>query len=48
MDPKLAMLLVLISAIIALSHIDEETLARAKQMVAQRRWRELVPAWRKS
>ncbi len=48
MDPKLAMLLVLISAIIGLSHLNEKTLARARQLVADRRWRELVPARRKS
>ena len=48
MDPKIAMLLVLISAIIGLSHLNDDVLARAKQMFAPKRWRELVPARRKS
>ena len=48
MDPKIAMLLMLIAAIIGLSHLNDDVLARAKQMFAPKRWRELVPVRRKS
>jgi hypothetical protein len=48
MDPKLAMFCLLIGAIIGLSHLSEDTLARMKQQFATRRWRAIVPAWRKS
>ncbi|MBV9260674.1 MAG: hypothetical protein JO205_04825 [Pseudolabrys sp.] len=48
MDPKLTMLFLLIAAIIGLSHLSKEFLARVKGQFAIRRWRELVPARRKS
>jgi hypothetical protein len=48
MDPKLAMLFLLIGTIIGLSHLNEDTVARMKQQFALKRWREMVPARRKS
>jgi hypothetical protein len=48
MDPKLAMLFLLIGTIIGLSHLDEDSVARVKQQFALRRWREMLPARRKS
>ena len=42
------MLFLLIAAIIGLSHLSKEFLARVKGQFAIRRWRELVPARRKS
>ena len=48
MDPKLAILFLLISSIIALSHLDDDNLARMRRQFVSRRWREFVPGWRKS
>ena len=47
MDPKLAVLLLLISTIIGLSHLSDGRLSRMRQQIAARRWRELVPGRRK-
>ena len=48
MDPKLAILFMLIGAIIALSHLTEENLGRMRRQFVDRRWREIVPLWRRS
>jgi len=48
MDPKLAILFVLISSIIALSHLSDDNLARMRRQFVSRRWREIVPGRRKS
>ncbi len=48
MDPKLAILFLLISSIVALSHLDDDNLARMRRQFVSRRWREFVPGWRKS
>ncbi|HTT47674.1 MAG TPA: hypothetical protein VMG39_06660 [Pseudolabrys sp.] len=48
MDPKLGILFVLISSIIALSHLDDDNLARMRRQLVNRRWREFVPGRRKS
>jgi hypothetical protein len=48
MDPKLTILFVLISSIVALSHLDDDGLARMRRQFVNRRWREFVPGWRKS
>jgi hypothetical protein len=48
MDPKITILLLLIAAIIALSHLNDENLGRWWRQVADRRWRELVPTRRRT
>ncbi len=48
MDPKITLLFLLVGAIIGLSHLDEDVLGRMRRTLAVRRWRELVPGWRKS
>jgi hypothetical protein len=48
MDPKLTMLFLLIGAIIGLSHLSDENMARMKQQFAPRRWRKMLPGQRKS
>jgi len=48
MDPKLAILFLLISSIITLSHLDDDNLARMRRQFVNRRWREMVPGRRKS
>jgi hypothetical protein len=48
MDPKLAILLLLISSVIGLSHLNDENLKRMRRQLVARRWRDFVPGRRKS
>ena len=48
MDPKLAILFLLISCIIGLSHLNDENLERMRRQLVALRWREFVPGRRKS
>ncbi len=48
MDPKIALLVLLIGAVIGLSHLSDENLGRVRQQFAQRRWREFVPGRRRA
>ena len=48
MDPKLAILFVLIGTIIALSHLNEDSVARMKRQIAVYRWRGFMPLRRKT
>lgn len=48
MDSKLAILAVLIGTILALAHLNEDSVARLRRPFGNRRWREFVPGWRKS
>jgi len=48
MDPKLAILFLLISAVIGLSHLNDDNLDRVRRQLIALRWRELVPGRRKS
>jgi hypothetical protein len=47
MDPKLAILILLISGIVALSHLNEESLQRMRRQIVVRHWRQFVPKPRK-
>jgi hypothetical protein len=48
MDPKLAILFLLISSFIGLSHLNDDNLDRMRRQLVVRRWREFVPGRRKS
>lgn len=48
MDPKLAILFLLISVIIGLSNIEGGLLARVRSQFSELRWRQFVPARRRS
>jgi hypothetical protein len=48
MDPKLTMLFLLIGTIIGLSHLNRENPTKMKSEFDGRRWRDIVPRWRKS
>ncbi len=48
MDPKLTILFLLIGSIITLSHLSDDSLARMRRQIINRRWREFVPGRRKS
>ncbi|MBV9346489.1 MAG: hypothetical protein JOZ70_02995 [Pseudolabrys sp.] len=48
MDPKLAFFVVLIGSIIAMSHLNEDLIARLKRHIAMRHWRPIGPQRRKA
>lgn len=48
MDPKLAILFMLIGVIITLSHLNEENLGRMRRQFVNRRWRKMMPLRRRS
>jgi hypothetical protein len=48
MDSKLTLLLLLISSIIGLSHLNDENIDRLRRQLVARRWREFMPGRRKS
>jgi hypothetical protein len=48
MDPKIALLFLLIGAVIVLSHLSDENLGRMRRQLAVRRWREFVPRRRRA
>ena len=48
MDPKLAILFLLVGAIIALSHLTEENIRRIRRPLIRMQWREFVPSRRKA
>jgi hypothetical protein len=48
MDPKLAILFMLIAAVIGLSHLSEDNLGRMRRRLVDRPWREFMPQRRKS
>jgi hypothetical protein len=48
MDPKIAILFMLIGAIIGLSHLDDGILGRMRRQLAGRPWREFVPLRRRT
>jgi hypothetical protein len=48
MDPKIAILFLLIGTIVGLSHLGQGGLARTPRLFARRRWREIMPSRRKS
>jgi hypothetical protein len=48
MDPKLAILFLLIGSVIGLSNLSGENLGRVRRQFVRRNWREFVPLRRKS
>ena len=48
MDPKIALLFLLIGAVIVLSHLSDENLGRMRRQLVNRRWREMMPLRRRS
>ncbi len=43
MDPKLAILFMLIGAVIGLSHLSEANLTRMRRQLVRLRWRDIGP-----
>lgn len=48
MDPKITILLLLIAAIVVLSHLNDENLGRWWRQFAGRGWREFFPTRRRT
>ena len=48
MDPKLTILLMLIGAVIVLSHLTAGNLRRLRRQFVDRRWRKMMPLRRRS
>ena len=48
MDPKLAILFMLIGTVIGLSHLGEANLIRMRRHLIRLRWRDIGPGRRKS
>jgi hypothetical protein len=48
MDPKLAVLFLLVGSIIGLSHHSSEATTKMKREFDGQRWREILPRWLKS
>jgi hypothetical protein len=47
MDPKLSILFLLIGTIVGLSHLSRKNLTKTKSQFGGKRWRNIVPRWRK-
>lgn len=47
MDPKIALLFLLIASVIGLSHLSEENISRVRQQLNDLRWREFMPRRRR-
>jgi hypothetical protein len=48
MDPKIALLFLLIGSVIGLSHLSDENLSRVRRQLATKRWREFMPGRRRA
>jgi hypothetical protein len=47
MEPKIALLFLLIASVIGLSHLSEEAVERMRRQIGERRWREILPGRRR-
>ncbi|HMF27043.1 MAG TPA: hypothetical protein VKG24_33680 [Pseudolabrys sp.] len=47
MDPKIALLFLLIGSVIGLSRLSAVSFGRVRRQLAERRWREFVPGRRR-
>ena len=47
MDPKIALLFLLIGSVIGLSRLSDTNLGRVRRRLAEGRWREFVPRRRR-
>ena len=47
MDPKIALLFLLIGGVIGLSYLSDENLGRVRRQLTNTRWRDFVPGRRR-
>jgi hypothetical protein len=48
MDPKLALLILLIGCVIGLSYLSDENLGRMRRQLAAKSWRDFMPGRRRA
>ena len=47
MDPKIALLFILIGCVIGLSHLNDDVVGRMRRQLGEGRWREILPRRRR-
>jgi hypothetical protein len=47
MEPKIAVLFILIASVVGLSHLNEEFVSRMRRQLGKGRWREILPRRRR-
>ena len=47
MEPKIALLFLLIASVIGLSHLNDEVVGRMRRQLGEDRWREILPRRRR-
>jgi len=47
MEPKIAVLFILIASVVGLSHLNEELVGRVRRRLGEGRWREILPRRRR-
>jgi hypothetical protein len=47
MEPKIAVLFILIASVIGLSHLNEDFVGRMRRHLGEGRWREILPRRRR-
>ena len=47
MEPKIALLLLLIACVIGLSHLNDAAMGRMRRQLGERRWRAILPRRRR-
>jgi hypothetical protein len=47
MEPKIAVLFILIASVIGLSHLTEDFFGRMRRQLGEGRWREILPRRRR-
>jgi hypothetical protein len=47
MEPKIALLFLLIASVIGLSHLNDDVVGRMRRQLGEGRWREILPRRRR-
>ena len=47
MEPKIALLFLLIASVIGLSHLNDDVVGRMRRQIGEGRWREILPRRRR-
>jgi len=47
MEPKIALLFLLIASVVGLSHLNDDVVGRMRRQLGEGRWREILPRRRK-
>jgi hypothetical protein len=47
MEPKIALLFLLIASVVGLSHVNDDVVGRMRRQLSEGRWREILPRRRR-